>query len=73
MTQEQKVLNYMEIKGTITALEAMKMGILRLSARIYDLKRSGHRIGMRRERVRNADGTYSTIAVYFLVQKMEEL
>ena len=68
MTQEQKVLNYMEKHGSITSLEAMKIGVLRLSARVYDLKARGHRIGRKMERVQNKDGTHSMIAVYFIVK-----
>ena len=42
MTQNEKVLDYIRTQGSITAMEAFKnLGITRLSARIYDLRRSG--------------------------------
>jgi len=37
-TQTKQVLEYLEKNKSITAYEAFKMGILRLSARIYDLR-----------------------------------
>lgn len=39
LEQNIKVLNHLKKKGSITALEAFKKyGIMRLSARIYDLR-----------------------------------
>ena len=44
-TQNERVLDYMNEHGGITPLEAFnELGIMRLSARIYDLRRMGHRI-----------------------------
>jgi hypothetical protein len=43
-SQNQKVLQYMERHGTITAKDAINFGCFRLSARIYDLKKRGHDI-----------------------------
>lgn len=45
MTQTERVLEHMERRGGITALQAQNdYGIMRLGARIWDLKRAGHRI-----------------------------
>lgn len=45
MTQEEKILAYMERHGSITPLEAMnELGVMRLGARIFDLKESGVKI-----------------------------
>ena len=45
MTQSDMVLRHMQIYGSITGKEAMdEYGIMRLGARIYDLKKLGYSI-----------------------------
>lgn len=45
MTQSDMVLRHMQIYGSISAKEAMEeYGIMRLGARIYDLKKLGYPI-----------------------------
>lgn len=45
MTQKQQVLNYIDMFGSITQLEAIRdLGIMRLASRVSDLKRDGHNI-----------------------------
>ena len=45
MTQNDKILRHLEQHGSITPLEAYeRYGIMRLGARIYDLKRMGYKI-----------------------------
>ena len=45
MTQAQMILQYMADNGSISAAEAFyHLGITRLSARIFDLRKAGHRI-----------------------------
>ena len=44
MTQNEQVLAYIEQNGSITALEAVKFGCLRLAARIHDMRQSGLQI-----------------------------
>lgn len=63
-TQAQKVLNFIRQHGSITQRDAVNIGVYRLSARIYDLKRAGVRIYADLAPVRNADGTKTYIAVY---------
>lgn len=42
MTQDKRVLEYMQKFGGITSLDAFKdLGVTRLSAKIYDLKKQG--------------------------------
>lgn len=42
MTQCQRILKYIDDFGSITPLEALKdLGIMRLGARVYDLRKSG--------------------------------
>ena len=44
-TQNAELLEYLEKYGRITPLEALaKLGIYRLSARIFDLRAAGHNI-----------------------------
>ena len=44
-TQEEKILNYMKAHGGITPLEAMEhLHIMRLGARIFDMREKGIRI-----------------------------
>lgn len=44
-TQEQKIINYMKAHGGITPFEAIEhLKILRLGARIFDLREKGYNI-----------------------------
>ena len=48
ITQGQAILQHLERCGSITPLEALnEYGCMRLGARIWDLKRAGHRIETR--------------------------
>lgn len=42
--QTERILRHLEERGSITSLEAMEIGILRLASRINDLRRAGHKI-----------------------------
>lgn len=45
MTQNERVLRHIRTFGSITPLEAMECyGIMRLGARIWDLKRAGYNV-----------------------------
>lgn len=45
VTQMERVIEYIRETGSITQLEAIKeLGVLRLSAVIFDLKRAGYAI-----------------------------
>lgn len=67
MSQEQKVEMYMERHGSITQREAIFLGVYRLGARIYDMKKAGAKIKTENVRVRNVDGTHSYVARYSYV------
>lgn len=44
-SHEQKIIDYLATGRGLTPLQALrKFGCLRLGARVYDLKRGGHRI-----------------------------
>ena len=68
MTQCEKILNYIEEHGSITARQAYKLGIMRLASRISDLRREGHLIKTEDIKVKNRDGSHSYIAKYSLTK-----
>jgi hypothetical protein len=68
MSQNQKVLQHMQKWGSITALDAFNCyGILRLSARIDNLKHMGHKITATREAGENRYGELVHYARYRLI------
>lgn len=56
-SQTEMILSYLRRRGSITALDAFRMGCLRLAARINDLRADGHQIVSKRETKRGK--TYS--------------
>lgn len=67
MTQSEKVLKHIQKHGSITQLEAYELyGIMRLGARIHDLKRAGHMIRETTERSKNRYGEPVHYARYFI-------
>ena len=63
-SQKQRVLEYIRETGSITQLEAIKeLGVLRLSAVIFDLKKEGHAIKSELVPVKTRYGT-TNIAKY---------
>lgn len=45
VTQNQRILNYIDQFGSITQLEALRdLGVMRLASRISDLRKQGHKI-----------------------------
>ena len=66
-TQCYMVLRYMKDYGSITPIDAMReFGIMRLGARIYDLKAMGHRIEREMLTSQNRYGKAVTFASYSL-------
>ncbi len=64
MTQEQRILAYIDKHGEITQKDAVSLGCLRLSARVHDLRQKGILLKSSVRTVKNADGSHSNIAVY---------
>ena len=65
MTQEEQVLDYMEKHGSIDPIRAIRdLGILRLGARIHDLKRDGWPIVTEIKSRKYPDGTSKHWAEY---------
>lgn len=57
MTQKQRVIEYINEFGSITALEAVRdLGILQLSARLCELERQGIRFDKKQEASLNRYG-----------------
>lgn len=72
MTQCEKILEYMEQYGSITAWDAVyNLGIFRLSARIADLKADGYKIHSETVRKKDGRGEYHNYAKYSLVNENE--
>lgn len=67
--QQQRVLDYMRIFGSISSLEAFKdLGVTRLSAVIYELKRKGVAITSTTEYVKNRYGEPVHFSRYMVAQ-----
>ena len=64
MTQEQRILDYIDRHGEITQRDAVRLGCYRLSARIHDIRQRGIVIKSESRTVKNADGSHANIAVY---------
>lgn len=70
MTQHDRILRHLYDYGTLTSIEAMKeYGIMRLSARISELKDSGYVISSKLEKGKNRYGEPTKYAVYTLTEK----
>lgn len=69
MTQKERVLEYMAGFGSISSMEAfVDLGITRLSAVIFDLKKAGHEIDMKYENGKNRFEEKTRYARYTLKQ-----
>lgn len=54
MTQCERILKFMQDHGSINQMQAMKdLGVMRLAARVADLKKAGHKITRRTVTGRN--------------------
>ena len=73
MNDKDKVLSYLMANQSITALQALNScGTMRLSARIWDLRRDGHRIDTEMVYGKSEDGTQYRYATYRLIEKRKE-
>ena len=67
-TQNQQVYDYLKAGNGITALDAQnEFGIMRLAARIADLKAEGHKIVAQKVDVRNRYGQSVKVAKYWML------
>ena len=68
-TQNVRIMEYLDENGSITPLEAMQqLGVMRLAARIDELRHDGVPIVMIRENVTNRWGEKTSYARYGLVR-----
>lgn len=64
-SQKQMVLDYIREFGSITPMDAFKdLGVTRLAAKIFELKKDGHDIQTERERGKNRFGHATRYARY---------
>ncbi len=69
MNHEEIILNHLRKHKTITTLEAFELyGITRLSARIFNLRESGYKIGLVWETGTNRYGNQVRWGKYFLIK-----
>ena len=70
MTQNDTILRHLEQHGEITPLDALRLyGIMRLGARIYDLREKGYIIGRTLDRGTKSNGEPTHWARYVLLGK----
>lgn len=73
LTQCDRVLKYMRDFGTITPLQVLgDLGVMRLGARIWDLRREGHKIKRRMVSAKNRYGESVSFAEYRLEEDHAE-
>ena len=71
MIQEQRVLEYMKEHNGITSLEAFQhLGITRLSAKIFNLKKQGYLITSEMQQGENRYGETTHFKRYMLVKEV---
>ena len=72
MTQCERVLKYMRDFGSINPLQAMgDLGVMRLAARVSDLRKDGHKISRRMVAGRNRYGDAVSFAEYRITEDKE--
>lgn len=68
-TQEERVLEYMQRFGYITTLDAFNdLGITRLSAKIFNLRKAGYEIPDETIKVKNRFGEEVHVKKYMLAE-----
>ena len=73
ISQCNRVLQHLQAYGSITPLEAMQeYGIMRLGARIYDLKKMGYSIDSSMETGKNRYGESISYARYSLLEREKD-
>lgn len=65
LTQNQRILDYLDAHGSITQLEALsELGIMRLASRISDLRKRGYMISSKMDIVHNRYGEKCRVKRY---------
>lgn len=71
-TQNNKILTFCRVNGSITQRQAFNLGIYRLASRVHDLRAAGYLIHTDYITVENKDGTTSRIAKYTILRDVLE-
>ena len=67
MNQQQRIIEYMRERGSITSREAMReLGVMRLASRISDLRQAGYAIYREMETGKNRYDEPTRYARYYL-------
>ena len=73
MTQCQRLKEYLETHDGIDPITAWtELGIYRLGARVFDLKKQGNMITKADKTVRNRWGEKCVVAYYFLLSETQQ-
>jgi len=66
-TQNQRILDYIAVFGSITQIDALRdLGVMRLASRVSDLRSLGYPISSRMETVKNRYGEKCSIKRYYM-------
>ena len=66
-TQNKWIVQHLQLLGSITSMKAFQTyGITRLSGRIYELRKQGHKIMARVIQTENTDGNMVRYNEYYL-------
>lgn len=68
MTQKEIIMKHLEDNGRITTFDAIRYGITRLSARIWELRQKGVVIDNERVNYKASDGKAKHYDIYTLVK-----
>lgn len=73
MSQKEKVLKYLQSGKTLTPIQAMNWwGVMRIGARIWDLRDEGYNITTTMKEVKNRYGQKCMVAEYRLEKGKEK-
>ena len=74
MTQHDRILRHLKDHGALSTLDAMKeYGIMRLSARVSELKMMGYKISSELVKGKNRYGEPTRYAIYTLTEKEKRI
>ena len=72
-TQNNRILDYISVFGSITQLEALRdLGVMRLASRVSDLRSLGYPIASRMETVNNRYGEKCSIKRYYMKKEKQD-
>ena len=72
-TQNQRILDYIAVFGSITQIDALRdLGVMRLASRVSDLRSLGYPITSRMETVNNRYGEKCSIKRYYMKKENQD-